>query len=170
MLSLHNNIIPSCLFSCGRAWLWGCGSSPVVLTTTESSWLCLYAIPRGFCNPKGGGGHRMRVAVKTNLDRIVASACTKRHYCTLTVPPCSDCSISYMANHPISSDIGRLNEQAIRVVCMICNKFLIEWVALQYHWTLDSSCLYLARPTDSSNIRYTYFRMHSCQYQEHIMM
>ena len=25
---------------------------------------------------------------------------------------------------------------------------LIEWVAIQYHWTLDSPCLYLARPTD----------------------
>ena len=27
--------------------------------------------------------------------------------------------------------------------------FLIELVAIQYHWTLDSSSLYLARPTDS---------------------
>ena len=26
------------------------------------------------------------------------------------------------------------------------DKFLIEWVAIQYHWILDSSCLYLARP------------------------
>ena len=33
------------------------------------------------------------------------------------------------------------------------NKFLIESVAIQYHWTLDSSCLYmyLARHTDSPN-------------------
>ena len=29
------------------------------------------------------------------------------------------------------------------------NKFLIEWVTIQYHWTLDSSCLYLVRPSDS---------------------
>ena len=31
----------------------------------------------------------------------------------------------------------------------IYNKFLIGWVDVQYHWTLDSSCLYLARSSDS---------------------
>ena len=27
-------------------------------------------------------------------------------------------------------------------------KNLIEWVAIQYHYTLDLTCLYLARPLD----------------------
>ena len=94
-------------------------------------------------------------------------------YCTLVV---TLCSISYnnsissifydniMANHPISRDIGQLDDRKGHleswVVCTTCNKFLIEWVAIPYHWTLDSPCLYLARPmhslkyiTDSSNIQ-----------------
>ena len=46
-----------------------------------------------------------------------------------------------------------------------------EWEAIQYHWTLDSSCLYLARSSDSpkhntcildgypsNEIDYTYIR------------
>ena len=34
-------------------------------------------------------------------------------------------------------------------MCTMYNKFLIEWVVIQYPRTLDSSCLYLARPSDS---------------------
>ena len=30
------------------------------------------------------------------------------------------------------------------------NKFLIEWVAIQYHYTFNSLCLYLACPINSS--------------------
>ena len=76
-------------------------------------------------------------------------------YCTFTVSPCS---ISYMASCPISSDIGQLYKQASwshrlfgvigSVYDIQYNKFLIEWVAIQYYRTLDLSCLYLARPTD----------------------
>ena len=33
------------------------------------------------------------------------------------------------------------------VWCTTYNKFLIGWVAIQYHWRLDSSCLYLACPS-----------------------
>ena len=85
------------------------------------------------------------------------------YYCTLIEPLCS---ISHKANCPISSDIGWFDEQTGHKFMImaawhtIYNKFLIEWVAVQYHWTLDLSCLYLARPsdspkygTDSSNIQ-----------------
>ena len=57
-------------------------------------------------------------------------------YCTLIVPLCS---ISHKANRPISSDIGWLDEQVAHKFmitgawCMIYNKFLIGWVAIQYH-------------------------------------
>ena len=74
-------------------------------------------------------------------------------YCTLIEPLCS---ISHKAKRPISSDIGWLDEQTghkfmiMGAWCTIYNKFLIGWVAIQYHWTLDSSCLYLARPSDSA--------------------
>ena len=76
--------------------------------------------------------------------------------CTLIEPLCS---ISYKANHPISSDIGWLDEQTghkfmiMAAWYTIYNKFLIGWVAVQYHCTLDSSCLYLARPSDSLKYR-----------------
>ena len=32
--------------------------------------------------------------------------------------------------------------------CTIYNKFLIGWVAVQYHWTLDESVLYLGESED----------------------
>ena len=36
--------------------------------------------------------------------------------------------------------------------CTVHNKFLIGWAAIQYHWTLGSSCLYLAHPSDSPKL------------------
>ena len=61
-------------------------------------------------------------------------------------------SVSYMASRPISSDIGRLVDRLFRITDGVYD-FFIEWVAIRYHWTLDSSCLYLACLTDSSNIQ-----------------
>ena len=54
-----------------------------------------------------------------------------------------------MANCPISGDIGCLDEQTghkftiMGAWCVMYNKFLIGWVAVQYHWILDESVPYL---------------------------
>ena len=81
---------------------------------------------------------RLRDRHNQLLHRLCMSAHINNLYCTL-IEPLHTCSISYKANRPISSDIGWLDEQTGRKVmitgawCTICNKFLIGWVAVQYH-------------------------------------
>ena len=51
--------------------------------------------------------------------------------------------------YPVISD-GLMNKQAINLWSWVhgVRYTIIWWVAVQYHWTLDSSCLYLARLSD----------------------
>ena len=70
------------------------------------------------------------------MERVKNLATNRNSYCTLIVPLCS---ISYMVNSPISSDIGWFDEQTGHKFmitdgwCTIYNKFLIGRVAVQYH-------------------------------------
>jgi hypothetical protein len=52
------------------------------------------------------------------------------------------------AKCPTSSVDGFMNRNRWCVQCLL-NFSLHAWVAIKYHWTLDSPCLYLAYPSDS---------------------
>ena len=49
--------------------------------------------------------------------------------------------------YPVILD-GLMN-RPFRIMGAVYDEFLIEWVAIQYYCTPDSSCLYLARLSDS---------------------